>query len=111
MLETAIQKPDRQPVEKAYDLLGPTLAKVESRLEQTFLSSVELIPEVSNHLIGAGGKRIRPVLLLLTARVLDVDAERVADLAVASELFHNASLLHDDVVDRSELRRGVPAAP
>ncbi len=111
VLETAIQKAVHHPVEKAYDLLGPTMARVESRLEQTFLSSVELIPEVSNHLIGAGGKRIRPVLLLLTARVLDVDAERVADLGVASELFHNASLLHDDVVDRSELRRGVPAAP
>ncbi len=84
---------------------------VEERLSETYASPVHLIPEVSEHLIGSGGKRIRPVMLLLCAKAAGANPDDGLDLAVASEMLHNATLLHDDVVDRGELRRGVPSAP
>ncbi len=100
-----------EPLKRATALLGSDLEQVEDRLSETFSSTVELIPEVSDHLIGSGGKRIRPVMLLLWARASAGRMEPALDLAVASELLHNATLLHDDVVDRGELRRGVASAP
>jgi octaprenyl-diphosphate synthase len=87
------------------------MEKIEARLEETIQSAVRLVPEVSHHLIGSGGKRIRPTLLMLIARTNGANADQGLDLAVATELFHNATLLHDDVVDRGHFRRGVPAAP
>lgn len=85
--------------------------QVEAALDGVNRSTVALIPEVSHHLIGAGGKRIRPTLLLLMARAIGVTPARGVDLAAAAELIHSATLLHDDVVDRGHLRRGVSAAP
>ena len=95
----------------AYNLLSPLMQQVEQSISVTFQSTVKLIPEVSRHLIGSGGKRIRPLLLFLCGKAARCAPEKGLDLAVASELLHNATLLHDDVVDRGELRRGVPSAP
>jgi len=100
-----------EPLVRAHALLGDALEKVEQVLDESVHSTVEMIPEVSAHLIGSGGKRIRPTLLLLMSRVAGAQPADGVELAVATELFHNASLLHDDVVDRGHLRRGVPAAP
>jgi octaprenyl-diphosphate synthase len=107
--ETTQQPP--YPLPKAYSLLSPAMERIEARIEETTQSAVRLVPEVSNHLTGSGGKRIRPILLMLIARSNGAGAGQGLDLAAATELFHSATLLHDDVVDLGHFRRGVPAAP
>ncbi|AXS41131.1 polyprenyl synthetase family protein [Breoghania sp. L-A4] len=73
-------------------------------------SDVEMIPEVANHLISSGGKRLRPMLTLATARMFGYGDSGHVRLAAAVEFMHTATLLHDDVVDESDLRRGKLAA-
>ena len=73
-------------------------------------SSVPTIPEVASHLINSGGKRIRPMLTIATARMFEASGDDFLKLAAAVELIHGATLLHDDVVDASTLRRGVKTA-
>ncbi len=105
-----ISKPD--PLVQSLAVLGQVMPEVEATLIETTRSSVELIPEISSHLIVSGGKRIRPCLLLLFEKAFGNNgAARGVQLAVATELMHSATLLHDDVVDRGLLRRGVPSAP
>lgn len=69
-------------------------------------SNIPLIKEVIEYVLSSGGKRVRPLVLLLSARALNHNARQHIDLAAAVELIHTATLLHDDVVDRSTLRRG-----
>ena len=73
-------------------------------------SDVTMIPEVANHLISSGGKRLRPVLTLAMAQLAGYGGEGHVKLAAAVEFMHTATLLHDDVVDESEMRRGRLAA-
>ncbi len=73
-------------------------------------SHVELIPELAGHLINSGGKRIRPMLTLAAARMCGYGGDHHLKLATAVEFMHTATLLHDDVVDESDLRRGKEAA-
>ncbi|MEM6847582.1 MAG: polyprenyl synthetase family protein [Pseudomonadota bacterium] len=73
-------------------------------------SDVMMIPEVANHLISSGGKRIRPMLTLSTAKMFGYRGDGDVKLATAVEYMHTATLLHDDVVDESDMRRGRPAA-
>ena len=73
-------------------------------------SPVTLIPQLAGHLIAAGGKRIRPMLTLASARLCGYDGERHKGLAASVEFIHTATLLHDDVVDESSLRRGLASA-
>ncbi|MEN9753945.1 MAG: hypothetical protein RLZ07_327 [Pseudomonadota bacterium] len=73
-------------------------------------SDVEMIPEIARHLIDSGGKRLRPMLTLATASLCDYAGEGDVKLAAAVEFMHTATLLHDDVVDDSEMRRGKLAA-
>jgi octaprenyl-diphosphate synthase len=110
----ALRKPEilpSTPISRAHALVAGALHQVEQEIEAAVASTVELVPEVAKHLIASGGKRIRPTLLLLMAQAAGAEADKGIDLSVATELFHNASLLHDDVVDRGNFRRGVPAAP
>src|SRR5271168_3827961 len=85
-----------------------------ARVNQTILSrtgsDVTMIPEVANHLINSGGKRLRPMLTLAMARLSGYSGDGHIKLAAAVEFMHTATLLHDDVVDESELRRGREAA-
>lgn len=85
-----------------------------NRVNQTILSrtgsDVTMIPEVANHLISSGGKRLRPMLVLATAGMCNYQGEGHIKLAAAVEFMHTATLLHDDVVDESDLRRGKLAA-
>ena len=69
-----------------------------------------MIPEVANHLISSGGKRLRPILTLATAGLCGYSGEGHVKLAAAVEFMHTATLLHDDVVDDSDMRRGKAAA-
>lgn len=73
-------------------------------------SRVPLVEKVAEYIISSGGKRIRPLLVLLTAKAFDQCDERAATLAATIEFIHTATLLHDDVVDVSDLRRGRPTA-
>ncbi len=69
-------------------------------------SPVALIPQLAGHIVSAGGKRLRPMLTLASARLCGYRGDRHIALAAAVEFIHTATLLHDDVVDASELRRG-----
>jgi octaprenyl-diphosphate synthase len=85
-----------------------------NRVNQTILartgSDVAMIPEVANHLISSGGKRLRPMLVLATAGMCGYAGDGHVKLSAAVEFMHTATLLHDDVVDESDLRRGKLAA-
>ncbi|MBL8674248.1 MAG: polyprenyl synthetase family protein, partial [Rhodospirillales bacterium] len=73
-------------------------------------SSVALVPKLADHLVGAGGKRMRPMLTVAAAKLCGYGGEHHVKLAACVEFIHSATLLHDDVVDGSDLRRGQPAA-
>ena len=73
-------------------------------------SPVILIPQVAGHIIAAGGKRLRPMLTLASARMCGYEGDRHVGLAGCVEFIHTATLLHDDVVDESDLRRGAASA-
>src|SRR3546814_1090268 len=73
-------------------------------------SPVGLIPQLAGHIIAAGGKRLRPVLTLAAAKLCGYEGDRQIGLAAAVEFIHTATLLHDDVVDESVLRRGQDSA-
>ena len=83
---------------------------MEALLTERMASPVELIPELAAWLVKAGGKRIRPLITIASARMLGYEGEGHLALAGAVELIHTATLLHDDVVDESELRRGKASA-
>lgn len=91
-----------------YKNLRPELARIESQLKLSIASEQPDIKKASMHLLNAGGKRIRPVFVMLSGRFGDVRRSDILNVAVALELIHMASLVHDDVVDNSNLRRGRP---
>lgn len=89
-----------------YSFLNNDLQIIENELEATIQTERALLQEASLHLLQAGGKRIRPVFVLLAAKLGTYDIHKVKNVAVALELMHMASLVHDDVIDDAELRRG-----
>lgn len=91
-------------------LLANDLEAVNTAILERMDSPVKLIPELAGHLVNAGGKRIRPMLTLASARLFGYDGDDHTKLAAAVELIHGATLLHDDVVDHSALRRGARTA-
>jgi octaprenyl-diphosphate synthase len=100
-------------IDKRVPSLDPMLALTASDMDQVnsvivdrMRSSIPLIPELAGHLIAGGGKRMRPMLTLACARLLDYPGTRHHSLAAAVEFIHTATLLHDDVVDGSGQRRG-----
>jgi octaprenyl-diphosphate synthase len=104
---------EKQPTPQIDGLVGLVAEDME-RVNATILartgSDVTMIPEVANHLISSGGKRLRPMLTLATAALCDYPGEGHVKLAAAVEFMHTATLLHDDVVDESDMRRGKLAA-
>jgi octaprenyl-diphosphate synthase len=86
------------------------MARVNATILSRTGSDVTMIPEVANHLISSGGKRLRPMLTLATAQLARYGGEGHVKLAASVEFMHTATLLHDDVVDESDMRRGKPAA-
>jgi octaprenyl-diphosphate synthase len=90
--------------------LAAPLARVEMRLREVASDAPPPVGEAALHLVAAGGKRVRPRVLLHAARVGSRQNDAVVELAVAAELVHNASLLHDDVIDEAPFRRSRPAA-
>src|SRR3954469_5062887 len=93
-------------LEPMIQLVAADLNHVNAVILERMQSEVALIPELAGHLIAGGGKRMRPMLTLASAALLDYGGTRHHKLAAAVEFIHTATLLHDDVVDGSGLRRG-----
>lgn len=93
-------------LQQVFGLYEPELKIVEDRLKDFFKSIASPIPLIGKHLIDSGGKRLRPLLLILSADISGFKGEARLDLAGIIESIHAASLLHDDVVDTAEVRRG-----
>ncbi len=101
---------DEPAIDPLLDLVAADMERVNGAILARTGSDVAMIPEVANHLINSGGKRLRPILTLALARLTGYGGEGHIKLAAAVEFMHTATLLHDDVVDESELRRGRLAA-
>jgi octaprenyl-diphosphate synthase len=97
-------------VDRLVDLVTGDMERVNTTILSRTGSDVTMIPEVANHLINSGGKRLRPMLTLAMARLTGYPGDGHVKLAAAVEFMHTATLLHDDVVDESEMRRGRLAA-
>ena len=97
-------------IEPLTKLVAADMALVNQTILSRTGSDVSMIPEVANHLIASGGKRLRPILTLATSGLCGYGGEGHIKLAAAVEFMHTATLLHDDVVDGSDMRRGKAAA-
>ncbi|MDO4226284.1 polyprenyl synthetase family protein [Neisseria sp.] len=86
--------------------LNDDLAKVNVVINQAVQSEVALISQIGTYIISAGGKRLRPIITILAGKALGYDGDKLYSLAAMVEFIHTSTLLHDDVVDESELRRG-----
>lgn len=104
---TLATAPPDGPFERLQALVAPEMDRVNALIADRMHSDhTALIPQVAAHLIGAGGKRLRPILTLAAAQLCGYSGENHVRLAAAVEFIHNATLLHDDVVDESGRRRG-----
>ena len=97
-------------VDRLTALLEDDLSAVETLLKAKAASPVDIIPDLSDYIVSAGGKRLRPMITLAAAHAVGGANASTHSLAAAVEFIHTATLLHDDVVDESDLRRGKPAA-
>ncbi len=103
-------KPEKPGIERLVAACRAAMDDVNRMILSRTGSEVTMIPEVANHLIASGGKRLRPMLTLATADLCAYRGEGHVKLAAAVEFMHTATLLHDDVVDESDMRRGKVAA-
>lgn len=97
---------DVPSIDRILRLTRADMERVNTLILSRTGSDVMMIPEVANHLISSGGKRLRPILTLAAARLCGYEGEGHVKLAAAVEFMHTATLLHDDVVDESDMRRG-----
>ena len=109
-----IEESRREKIKSALDRIGALVADDLIRVNQVIVdkmdSPVALIPQLAGHIIAAGGKRLRPMITLAAADLCDYQGDRHISLAACVEFIHTATLLHDDVVDDSDLRRGQDSA-
>jgi octaprenyl-diphosphate synthase len=92
--------------ERLIDLVAPKLELVEEELRKNFLSKITTIRDVGEHILAGGGKRLRPALLLLVSRMLRYDGYRDVIYGAVVEFIHTATLVHDDIIDEADVRRG-----
>ncbi|HEX7832959.1 MAG TPA: polyprenyl synthetase family protein [Thermoanaerobaculia bacterium] len=92
--------------ERLLDLIAPKLELVEEELRRNFKSQIATIRDVGEHILGGGGKRLRPALLLLVSNMLRYDGRRDVVYASVVEFIHTATLIHDDIIDEADVRRG-----
>jgi len=95
---------------EVFDLLRDDLVALEDEFGRDTISSVQAITEIGEYLRAGGGKRIRPALLLLSAKLLDYQGRGAVRLGAVVEIIHTATLVHDDIIDEARTRRGRPAA-
>jgi octaprenyl-diphosphate synthase len=98
------------PMQDVFRLFGDDIKQVELHMESYLRSEVRLIPEIIKHIIDSGGKRFRPLLLLASSALCGYDGDRRYPLAAVIEFIHTATLLHDDVIDEADMRRGKASA-
>ncbi len=104
-------KPDTQtPLEKIISLSSPDMERVNACIQDSLKSDVVLINQIASYIVASGGKRLRPMLLTLCAHACEYRGQHHIPLAAIIEFIHTATLLHDDVVDESDLRRGQQSA-
>jgi octaprenyl-diphosphate synthase len=101
---------DAPSLDPMLSLVAGDMNRVNAVILDRMQSQIPLIPKLAGHLIAGGGKRMRPMLTLACARLLDYPGDRHHKLSAAVEFIHTATLLHDDVVDGSDMRRGKTAA-
>jgi|TARA_B100001250_G_scaffold113866_1_gene96256 octaprenyl-diphosphate synthase len=94
---------DISPIQR---LIADEMARVNTFIEENLASDVSLINQLGQYIVNSGGKRLRPALVILSSKVLGYEGDKHINLAAIIELIHTATLLHDDVVDASLLRRG-----
>ena len=95
---------------EVFDLVRDDLAAIEGEFAQQSASDVEVVSDIARYLISGGGKRIRPLLLLLSAKALDCDSPSRIRLGAVVEMLHTATLVHDDIIDEASIRRGRPSS-
>jgi octaprenyl-diphosphate synthase len=104
------EKAGEANIDRLVDLVRDDMSRVNETILSRTGSEVTMIPEVAQHLISSGGKRLRPMLTLATAQLASYTGRGHIKLAASVEFMHTATLLHDDVVDESDMRRGKPSA-
>jgi len=92
--------------DRLVDLIAPKLELVEEELQRHFRSQITTIADVGEHILAGGGKRLRPALLLLVSRMLRYDGVRDVTYGAVVEFIHTATLVHDDIIDEADVRRG-----
>ena len=97
-------------MEEVLAIIREDLQRVEEEFRRRLKSRVPLITQIAEHLVKSGGKRLRPAFLILSAKLCGYDGDAHIPLAGAIEFIHTATLLHDDVIDNAEVRRGNPSA-
>jgi octaprenyl-diphosphate synthase len=95
---------------EVFDLLKDDLAAIEAEFARQAGSPVTVVTDIANYLIAGGGKRIRPLLLLLSARALHCESSARIRLGAVVEMLHTATLVHDDIIDEASTRRGRPSS-
>jgi octaprenyl-diphosphate synthase len=95
---------------EVFELLREDLSAIEREFGRDTVSNVEAITEIGEYLRGGGGKRIRPALLLLSSKLFDYQGRGAIKLGAVVEIIHTATLVHDDIIDEAQTRRGRPAA-
>ncbi len=108
--QQGLDGPVPRAMETVVRILGGDFDSIDEQLTQSLQGAPRPVDDIAVHILDAGGKRIRPALCLLSARMCDSAASPPVSLAVVCELLHNATLLHDDVIDEGDIRRGRPAA-
>jgi octaprenyl-diphosphate synthase len=104
------ESPSPTSIDRLLELVAADMDRVNATILGRTGSQVTMIPEVANHLISSGGKRLRPILTVAMAKLAGYAGDGHVKLAAAVEFMHTATLLHDDVVDESDMRRGRQAA-
>ena len=97
-------------VKDIYALIEQDFADVDTLIREQLSSRVPLVEKIADYIVSSGGKRLRPLLVIMTAKALESSGEQANKLAAVIEFLHTATLLHDDVVDTSDMRRGNPTA-
>src|SRR6188768_2638818 len=105
-LNPTAQKPSAATLAQMFEPIRDDLKEVEREFARHVQSQVELIPTIGNYIQDSGGKRVRPALLLMAARMAGYQGDVAVLYAAVVEFIHTATLVHDDIIDDSELRRG-----
>jgi octaprenyl-diphosphate synthase len=105
-----LSAPTTSNAKEVFELLRDDLAAIETEFGRDTVSSVRAITDIGEYLRAGGGKRIRPALLLLAAKLFPHDGRSSVSLGAVVEVIHTATLVHDDIIDEAKTRRGRPAA-